>query len=302
MSWWWKEKIHRIWELLFGIKLQRDILPRVESLNTVWVPCSFSYLPIESYSYQEVDHTLKEYLGLIDTVAQQNKISWKNNDITIKLYQFWQYRFPDYFRSKIVELVEHAHMKGVFLWFDTSDRVVYEVRNIIDETITVFEDIYRKVKGGGDKPLLWICFQSYHHRTDQDMEYCINKGYVVRLVKWFYADGDIRDWREVTSHYETLAKKYLVSPLLEYLAIATHDKPMIDRLLRYVDEQNIDRTKFSIQWFRGIQDQYYVDLRDQGYQIKMYIPYGNFLKFVWRWGKWMDTKRILRRIIGMKII
>lgn len=42
--------------------------------------------------------------------------------------------------------------RGVFVWIDTSDRVYYEDRNILDETIELFQSLYAKYTqswGGG---------------------------------------------------------------------------------------------------------------------------------------------------------
>jgi hypothetical protein len=91
------------------------------------------------------------------------------------------------------------------------------------------------------------------------MEYCISKGYIVRLVKGFYADGDISNRKQVTDHYELLAIKFLIHSKLKHLALATHDRSLVTQLLKYIQENNIDSKNFSIQWFRGIQDDYYVD-------------------------------------------
>lgn len=89
---------------------------------------------------------MKEYKNLVDGVAAQNRITGLTNDITIKLYQFGQYRFPELCHKVITELVSYARERSIFLWFDTSDRVLYEGRNLIDETITLFEYIYKEIK------------------------------------------------------------------------------------------------------------------------------------------------------------
>jgi proline dehydrogenase len=301
---WIQQKIFRLWELLWWIQLKRDILPRVWALNAHQVPCSFSYLPIVSSSIDEIDHTVQEYKHLVDTVYEQNSTTWIKNDITIKLYQFWQYDFKAYFETAIDNFIAYAMQRGVFVWIDTSDRVYYEHRNILDETIELFQSFYVKYKqswGGVEtKALLWICVQSYHKRTDGDMEHLITQWYVVRLVKWFYADGDIADRHDVTKHYEVLARKYLMFPWLARLAIATHDVEIIHILLWYISDHNISKEKYELQGFWWIQDQYYVDLIDAGHLVRIYIPYGDFMKFVWRWYKWMDRSRILKRILWFK--
>lgn len=294
--------ISRIKELLLWISLEKDIIPRIHLLNIYTIPCSVSFLPLESYNEKEAYSVYEEYTRLVEHIEHFNASTSINNDITIKLYQFGQYKFKSLCTELVIKLTRQASQKWVFIRYDTSDRTEYQWRDIIIETITLFEEVFTTLQKEWIHPLVWICVQSYHLRTDKNMKYLIEKWYRVRLVKWFYINSTITNWSEVSKNYIFLAKKYLIHKRLSRLAIASHDKKIIANLLQFIEKHNISKWKYEIQWFRWIQDQYYKDLADLWHPVRLYIPYWNFIGFITRWRRWMDTWRILQRLLQKKEI
>ena len=59
-----------------------------------------------------------------------------------------------------------------------------------------------------------------------------------------------------------------------YIGIATHDEKMIQAAIKYVQENNISRDAFEFQMLYGIRRELQEMLVQQGYRIRIYVPYG----------------------------
>ncbi len=59
-----------------------------------------------------------------------------------------------------------------------------------------------------------------------------------------------------------------------YLGIATHDEAMINAAIQYVRENMIPQNAFEFQMLYGIRRELQEALVKQGYQVRIYIPYG----------------------------
>jgi proline dehydrogenase len=59
-----------------------------------------------------------------------------------------------------------------------------------------------------------------------------------------------------------------------YPGIATHDPRIIDDAKRYVDAQQIDRSRFEFQMLYGIRRDLQEQLVRYGYRMRVYVPFG----------------------------
>src|SRR5205823_1732903 len=59
-----------------------------------------------------------------------------------------------------------------------------------------------------------------------------------------------------------------------YPAIATHDEKMIDATMRYARDRGIDPARFEFQMLYGVRRDLQLGLRGQGYNVRVYVPYG----------------------------
>src|SRR5690606_7636832 len=59
-----------------------------------------------------------------------------------------------------------------------------------------------------------------------------------------------------------------------YAAIATHDDRLIEELLRFIDQHRIPSDRFEFQMLLGIRPQLQREMRDRGYTMRVYVPYG----------------------------
>jgi proline dehydrogenase len=118
--------------------------------------------------------------------------------------------------------------------------------------------------------------QSYMRRTPDDIRRLTELGSRVRLVKGAYkepatvaypdkADVDARFIEEMRDLLETG----------NYPAIATHDETMIDATRRWAFERGIAKERFEFQMLYGVRRDLQQRLREEGYNVRVYIPFGD---------------------------
>jgi proline dehydrogenase len=118
--------------------------------------------------------------------------------------------------------------------------------------------------------------QSYLRRTLDDVRRLNRLGSRVRLVKGAYnepADVAFQDKADVDAMFER-AMQLLLSEGV-YPAIATHDEDLIAATRRYAFEHGIPRESFEFQMLYGIRRDLQQRLREEGYNVRVYLPFGD---------------------------
>lgn len=118
--------------------------------------------------------------------------------------------------------------------------------------------------------------QSYLKRTPDDIDRLKRLGSRVRLVKGAYHEPP-----EVAYESNAVVDRMFVEEmkvLLEagnYPAIATHDEEVIAATRRFAFERGIPRDTFEFQMLFGVRRDLQQRLREEGYNVRIYLPYGN---------------------------
>ena len=97
----------------------------------------------------------------------------------------------------------------------------------------------------------------------------------MRLVKGAYREPHSVAFaakREVDSNYITLMKALLDRGT--YPALATHDERIVGEALNHVREKKIAPENFEFQMLYGIRRDLQRRLIEQGYRLRLYVPYG----------------------------
>ncbi len=166
-------------------------------------------------------------------------------------------------RRNLGRLAESAARHNNFV------RVDMEGSAFTEATVRVFcsVDAPREVMG--------IAIQSYLHRTEADVAELLKRGVRIRLVKGAYKeppDIAFSQKREVDRNYLTLTEKLLTSGV--YHAIATHDERIIAATERFAHDHGISADSFEFQLLYGIRRHLQRTLIRQGWQVRLYVPYG----------------------------
>ena len=120
-----------------------------------------------------------------------------------------------------------------------------------------------------------IVLQSCLRRTPADAQRMIELGASVRLVKGAYQEPKRVAYQrksEVDAAFVELTQLLLASA--PYHAIATHDPAMIDATRQFASRRGISADRFELQMLYGIRRDLQAQLRDAGYRLRVYVPFG----------------------------
>src|SRR5256885_1865204 len=120
-----------------------------------------------------------------------------------------------------------------------------------------------------------VVLQSYLRRTDQDVEQMISLGARVRLCKGAYQEPDtvaFPDKRDVDATYVRCMERLMLKG--NYPGIATHDARIIEHAKAFARDKGIQPPRFEFQMLYGVRRDLQLELRRQGYNVRVYVPFG----------------------------
>jgi proline dehydrogenase len=135
-------------------------------------------------------------------------------------------------------------------------------------------DVYRVLQP--DYPDLRVAMQAYLRRTPVDLETMAALRPRVRLVKGAYAEPPelaFSSRKEVDRQFS-----FLTTWLFERgcePAIASHDDALIEHALRTAEVTGEGKRGFEIQMLFGVRRDLQERLAQQGYRVKVYVPFGS---------------------------
>lgn len=265
----------------------KSVLKQVKEYNSQGISCSLSYLALTNNTENLVKREVARYVGILKGIAEINA----DADITIKLQQLGIYLDQELCYKAAEEIVVEAETHKNFVWID-----MY-LPDTVDATITIFLELRKKYHNVG------ICLQAYLQRTEEDLHQILKEHYPLRLVKGFYKEYDFDRWNDVSENYESLL--YFLLKHSDRPAIATHDLEIIEKAKKAVLE--LGKKEAEFQFFKKIIDKVAEDLVKEGYNVRVYIPLGDFWRFflteVKTFDLWQNFKRLMNflfsRIINM---
>lgn len=126
-----------------------------------------------------------------------------------------------------------------------------------------------------DHPGTRIAIQAAMRRTPGDLESFTGVTPRIRLVKGAFLEPiekSLQERKEITAQYRYLADWALVN--LPDPAFGTHDDACIDHVKRSADRLGIARRDFEFQMLHGVRRDVQRALAEEGYRIRVYLPYG----------------------------
>jgi proline dehydrogenase len=152
----------------------------------------------------------------------------------------------------------------------------------MEESATVNDtfDIYRTLRDDDGVNNTGVVVQAYLDRTEKDVRQLIDEGAWIRLCKGAYAeppelafpikaDTDANNVKLLQMMLSEKARQNLV-----YIGISTHDEKIINAAIEYVQDNQISRDAFEFQMLYGIRRELQEALVQQGYRLRIYVPYG----------------------------
>jgi proline dehydrogenase len=207
---------------------------------------------------EEAAQSAEAYLRALEAIAGRKLAS----TVSIKITQFGVDLSESACLDNVVRLVEKAKSTGSRVEIDM------ESSRYTERTL----DIAERASAAG--PVRCV-IQAYLHRSHADVERLNRLRIPVRLCKGAYDEPVTVAFptkADVDRHYVQLTKKLLDEGT--YPAIATHDPKMLDAATAYARDRGIAFDRFEFQMLYGIRSDLQRKLVDQGYRLRLYVPYG----------------------------
>jgi proline dehydrogenase len=146
-----------------------------------------------------------------------------------------------------------------------------EASNVTQVTI----DIFKRLRAEFGLNDVGIVLQSYLYRTLEDAKALLQIPARIRICKGAYNEGPdvaFADKKDVDANYVRVMQLLLSSGT--YHGIATHDERMIDATVNFAQREGIGKDAFEFQMLYGIRRDLQERLAREGYNMRVYVPYG----------------------------
>ncbi len=139
-----------------------------------------------------------------------------------------------------------------------------------ERTLRVFRRVFADHRNVG------IVIQSYLRRSEQDVRELVALGAPVRLCKGAYQEPPsvaFQSREEVDGSFVSLMRLLLDGGVPA--AIATHDDRMIQATIEHLSRAGLGADSFEFQMLFGVRRDYQRQLVEDGYGMRIYVPYGS---------------------------
>ena len=201
------------------------------------------------------------YLNMLDCMAE----SGVEVNVSVKLTQMGLDIGEDLCLSNMVRILEKAKALQGFVRLDM------EGSDYTQRTLDFFTQRLFPVYGGH----CGVVIQSMLRRSEQDVSDLIALGARVRLCKGAYLEPPtvaFPDKADVDRNYVRLMQRLMRDG--NYPGLATHDEAIIRQALDFAREQGIASDRFEFQMLYGVRRDLQDRLRQAGYRMRVYIPFG----------------------------
>lgn len=230
------------------------------ALNGRGLHVSLDHLGENVSDEQEARAAAQDYMEILDRI----KATGVDANISIKLTALGLDISTEFCEENVSRLLEHAQQFPIFVRIDMESSAYTE--RTVDLTLRLHERFEH----------VGTVIQSCLYRSKKDVEQLILQGVRVRLVKGAYKEPKsvaFQNKSEVDHNYVRLMTLLLQKG--NYPALATHDEAIINFACKYAHDNGIGQDAFEFQMLYGIRRDLQERLVQQGYHVRVYVPYGS---------------------------
>lgn len=202
-----------------------------------------------------------QYLAILDRMAAQGV----EVNVSVKLTQMGLDISEDLCQANMTCILDKARQLGGFVRLDM------ESSDYTQRTLDFFAgrlfDAYGNHCG--------VVIQSALRRSGKDIDDLIAMKARVRLCKGAYLEPPevaFPDKADVDKNYVLLMERLLLEG--NYPGVATHDESIIKHARQFARRQGIGPERFEFQMLYGVRRDLQYRLRQTGYGMRVYIPFG----------------------------
>lgn len=254
----------RRWGLKFGAaqvvagESIESAMETVRSLNEKGLVCTVDHLGEFVSSREEAAESTQYCIDTLEAIARFGV----NSNLSLKLTQLGLDIDYQFCLDNMRKILDTAQKHNNFVRIDMEDYAHCQI------TLDLLRELRKEYDQVG------TVIQAYLHRAMQDVKDL--RGVPLRLVKGAYKESPevaYQDKAKVDENYLEIIKEHLTSG--SYTAIASHDHNIIAKVKAFAEEKQIPRDRFEFQMLYGFRNELQLQLAQEGYTMRVYVPYGN---------------------------
>ena len=220
---------------------------------------------------EEIENSVNIYLNLLDKLGKQEfaTVSLKPTQLGVYMEDGKIYG-EDYCYENIKKIIEKAKQYGIHVTIDM------ENHPFTDLTLDMFKSLRNEFDNVG------TVLQSRLFRTEKDiLNLPKDKMCKIRICIGIYKEPPEIAYQNKKEMKDKLFE--YVKLLLEnghYPEIATHDEKLIERCLKYLDENNIPSDRYEFQMLMGVpREKIQRKIVERGNIMRLYVPFAEKWKY-----------------------
>jgi proline dehydrogenase len=237
-----------------------EAVDAIRALNAKGITATFDQLGESVTVEQEARAAAQSYITLLERIQQTGIRS----NASLKLTQMGLDLDTEFCYENVRPVIEKARDLGNFVRIDMEGSV---------HTQRTFDIFYRLHDAYPAN--VGIVVQSYLYRTWNDVDELIARQARVRLCKGAYNEPPsvaFPQKADVDRNYARLMHKLMAKG--NYPGFATHDVRLINHAKQFAKEQKIGNERYEFQMLYGIRPQLQEQLAREGYNMRVFVPYG----------------------------
>ncbi len=237
-----------------------EAVQATKTLNARGIQVALDLLGENVSLADEARAATQDYINALERIKQ----SGVDANVSIKLTALGLDFSQELCEQHVRMILERAATLGVFVCIDM------EGSDYTERTVDMALRMHRDFEHVG------TVIQAYLRRSRKDVEQLITQGVRVRLVKGAYKEAKeiaFQEKSEVDRSYVQLMMLLLAKG--NFPAIASHDEAIIDAACKYGRDHGIRKDAFEFQMLYGIRRDLQEKLVKQGYNVRVYVPYGS---------------------------
>lgn len=253
-----------------------DAMRAVRELNEKGINATLDHLGEHTSTTDEAAQATTDILAVLDEIDQAGIRS----NVSIKLTQIGMGLDESVCRDNLGRILQRAKELRNFIRIDIEDTPY------TDTTIAIYQAMLER---GFTNKHFGMAVQSYLYRAEKDAKAMLENKTTLRLVKGAYKEPPDKAFpkkADVDANYDLLAKLMIDASLANKSkesedgrippipAIGTHDEKRLEFATSYIAKVGLPKDGVEFQMLYGIRRDLQEKLAEEGYPVRVYIPFG----------------------------
>jgi proline dehydrogenase len=232
----------------------------IKDLNQQEMMVTVDHLGEFVYNEKEANMMVDHCIDALEGMTRDNL----NANLSLKMTSMGLDISKELCVANMQRILETARNHNKFVRIDMEDYAH------LDVTLEVYYELRKEYDNVG------LVIQAYLYRSEEDIKRLSELNTNLRLVKGAYKESSKVAFpakKDVDENFKRIIELQLQNG--NYTGVATHDEAMIEHTKQFVQEHEIPLEQFEFQMLYGIRTELQKQLVEEGYRVRIYVPYGN---------------------------